>query len=113
MCKLSIANRKAEVSVVPTAANLLIKALNEPYVEKKNRPPEGTRHNGNLAFADVVKVATIMRKDSMARTFTGTVKECLGTAQSIGCTVEGKDPRDIIKEVDAGSWDDKIPQDIA
>ena len=39
----------------------------------------------------------------MARTMTGTVKEILGTAQSVGCTVDGKNPHDVIEEIDAGT----------
>ena len=44
-----------------------------------------------------------MRVRSMARTMTGTVKEILGTAQSVGCTVDGKNPHDVIEEIDAGT----------
>merc|ERR550514_2098723 len=32
----------------------------------------------------------------------GTVKEMLGTAFSIGCTVDGKHPRDVQEEIDNG-----------
>eukprot|EP01089_Gocevia_fonbrunei_P017023 TRINITY_DN541_c0_g1_i1.p1 TRINITY_DN541_c0_g1~~TRINITY_DN541_c0_g1_i1.p1 ORF type:complete len:170 (+),score=50.26 TRINITY_DN541_c0_g1_i1:99-608(+) len=109
MCKLIIKNRKAEIALCPTAANLLIKSLNEPYVEKKNRPPEGVRHTGNLKFEDIIRVSKLIRDRSMSRTFTGTVKETIGTATSLGCTIEGKDPRDVLKEVNEGAWDDKIP----
>ncbi len=43
-----------------------------------------------------------MRGRSLAREFSGTVKEILGTCVSIGCTVEGKDPREIQKEITTG-----------
>ncbi len=32
----------------------------------------------------------------------GTVLEILGTAQSVGCTVEGEDPHDLIEQIKAG-----------
>lgn len=35
----------------------------------------------------------------MARKLEGTVKEILGTAQSVGCTVEGQPPHDIIDKI--------------
>ena len=35
----------------------------------------------------------------MARKLEGTVKEILGTAQSVGCTVDGQPPHDIIDKI--------------
>nr|XP_032516765.1 uncharacterized protein LOC116769697 [Danaus plexippus plexippus] len=40
-----------------------------------------------------------MRPRSMARYLSGTVKEILGTAQSVGCTVEGRPPHDLIVDI--------------
>ena len=37
----------------------------------------------------------------MAREFVGTVKEILGTAQSVGCTVDGMHPHDVIDKINA------------
>ena len=31
--------------------------------------------------------------------FAGTVREVLGTAQSVGCTVDGEDPHDLIEQI--------------
>jgi large subunit ribosomal protein L12e len=39
----------------------------------------------------------------MAKTFTGTVKEILGTAVSVGCTVEGQEPRALQAQIDDGT----------
>lgn len=41
----------------------------------------------------------------MARTLAGTCKEILGTAQSVGCTVDGRPPHDIIDEINDGSFE--------
>lgn len=60
------------------------------------------KHNGDLTFKDIVEAAKVMRPRSLARKMSGTVKEILGTAQSIGCTIEGKHPHTIIDEIDAG-----------
>jgi len=54
---------------------------------------------------DVYEVARVMADRSCAKTFSGTVKEMLGTCVSVGCTVEGQDPRDIQKAIDAGEID--------
>ena len=50
----------------------------------------------------VIEIAKKMRPKSFAAEFSGTVKEVLGTAVSIGCTVEGKSPKDIQKSIDNG-----------
>jgi len=39
----------------------------------------------------------------MARELSGTIKEILGTAQSVGCTVDGRAPHDIIGDIDSGA----------
>ena len=43
-----------------------------------------------------------MKPKSFSKTFAGTVKEVLGTCSSVGCTVDGKDPRTVQKEIDKG-----------
>ena len=60
------------------------------------------QHNGNITLDDVIEIARVMRERSMARTLAGTVKEILGTAQSVGCTVEGSHPHDVIESIDDG-----------
>lgn len=64
-------------------------------------PP--VKHNGNITFDDVLSTARVMRPRSMARELSGTVKEILGTAQSVGCTVDGRPPHDIIDDINSGS----------
>ncbi|KJE91408.1 ribosomal protein L12 [Capsaspora owczarzaki ATCC 30864] len=104
--KLTIQNRKATIDVVPSASTLVIKALNEPPRDKKKE--KNIKHNGNIAFDEVVRIARIMRPRSMARTLEGTVKEILGTAQSVGCTIDGKAPHDQIDAINAGEL--KVPE---
>uniref|UniRef100_A0A7S4NT06 60S ribosomal protein L12 n=1 Tax=Paramoeba aestuarina TaxID=180227 RepID=A0A7S4NT06_9EUKA len=99
--KLEIKNRQAAVSVEPTASALIVRALKEPPKEKKvkNTP---YFHHGNITFNDVVEVARVMRYKSMAKEFSGTVKEILGTACSVGCTVDKKNPKEIQAMIDSG-----------
>lgn len=58
------------------------------------------KHNGNITFDDVLAISRTMRPRSMARELSGTVKEILGTAQSVGCTIDGRAPHDVIEEID-------------
>ncbi|KAJ1524399.1 hypothetical protein ONE63_010899 [Megalurothrips usitatus] len=97
---LTIQNRQAAISVVPSAASLVIKALKEPPRDRKK--VKNVKHNGNISFDDVLAIAKVMRPRSMAREMKGTVKEVLGTCQSVGCTVDGKAPHDLIDEISNG-----------
>ncbi len=102
--RLTVVNRVATVEVVPTASSLVVKALNEPERDRK-KGPKNVKHNGNITLKQVYEIAREMRPKSMAKEFVGTVKEILGTAQSVGCTVDGKPPHDVIEAVDAGDID--------
>ena len=53
----------------------------------------------------VIEIARKMRPNSYAAEFSGTVKEVLGTAVSVGCTIEGKSPKDVQKQIDNGEVD--------
>ncbi|XP_031830510.1 ribosomal protein L12 [Nomia melanderi] len=98
--QLTIQNRQATISVVPSAASLIIKALKEPPRDRKRQ--KNIKHSGNLGFDDIVTIARTMRPRSMSKYLSGTVKEILGTCQSVGCTVEGRPPRDLIDDINAG-----------
>ncbi len=101
--QLTIQNRQATISVVPSAASLIIKALKEPPRDRKK--VKNIKHSGNLSFDEVVSIARAMRPRSMSRELSGTIKEILGTCQSVGCTVEGRPPHDIIDEINSGDFE--------
>lgn len=61
------------------------------------------KHSGNVTLDDITAIARTLRPRSMARQLSGTVKEILGTAQNIGCTVEGRPPHDIIDDINSGA----------
>lgn len=71
--------------------------------------PFSVKHAGNLSIDQIINVARQMRPRSMARKLEGTVKEILGTCQSVGCTVDGQHPHDLIDKIRSG--DVKIPAD--
>jgi len=88
------------VEVVPSAAALVIKALKEPPRDRKK--VKNISHTGNVPLEEIYKIARIMRPRSLAKKFEGTILEILGTAQSVGCTVEGEDPHDLIDQIHDG-----------
>lgn len=99
--KLTVQNRQAKIEVVPSAASLVIRALKEPPRDRKKQ--KNIKHSGNITMDQVIDIARTMRGRSMARHLSGTVKEILGTAQSVGCTVDGAHPHDKVDEINDGT----------
>ncbi|PRQ22606.1 putative ribosomal protein L11/L12 [Rosa chinensis] len=100
--KVTVQNREAKISVVPSAAALVIKALNEP--ERDRKKVKNVKHSGSISLADVEKIATVLQPRSMAKGLDGTVREVLGTCVSVGCLVNGRDPRDVQKALTAAVY---------
>eukprot|EP01066_Platyproteum_vivax_P004223 Platyproteum_vivax@DN15349_c0_g1_i1.p1 len=98
--KLTVKNRQAEVEVIPTATALIIKELKEAPRDRKK--VKNIKHNGNLSLEQVYAIARNVRHKSMARQFSGTVKEILGTCNAIGCTVNGDVPTEVQSQIDSG-----------
>lgn len=101
--KLTIINRQATAEVVPNAASLIIKELKEPMRDRKKT--KNILHNGNITRDQILQVARTMRHKSQSRTLKGTLKEVLGTAFSVGCTIDGKSAKDVQVDVDTGAFD--------
>ncbi len=91
-----------EVTVgVPTSSALLVSELK---VEKGSGTPNSAKV-GDANMEQIVRIAKIKRPELLARTLKGAAKEVMGTCVSIGITIEGKDPREVQKEVDEGKYD--------
>ncbi|XP_074046316.1 large ribosomal subunit protein uL11-like [Macrotis lagotis] len=98
--KLIIQNRWAQTEVVPSASALIIKALKEPPPDRKQK---NIKHSGNITFDEIVNIARQMRHQSLARELSGTIKEILGTAQSVGCNIDVRHPHDVIDDINSGA----------
>jgi large subunit ribosomal protein L11 len=57
---------------------------------------------GDLTIEQVKKIAKMKMEEVLSYDLRGAVKEVLGTCLSMGVTVEGKDPREVQKEIDEG-----------
>jgi len=98
--EVMVLNRQCTVTVLPAAAPLIIKALKEPLRDRKKT--KNVLHNGNLKMDDIIRIAKELRSKSYAAEFVGTAKEVVGTCVSIGCTIEGKSPKEIVAAINSG-----------
>jgi len=86
----------------PTTAALIIKELK---LSKGSGQP--VRSNvGDLSLEQAIKIAIIKKDEIGAKTLKGALKSVLGTALSMGVTVNSKDPRIVQRELDEGKYDD-------
>ena len=100
---VDVENKEFEVSVgTPTASALVVSELK---IEKGSGTPNAAKV-GNLSIDQVVRIAKIKRSELLAQTLKGAAKEMLGTCVSMGVTVDGKDPREVQKEIDEGKHEE-------
>uniref|UniRef100_A0A8C5HBJ8 Large ribosomal subunit protein uL11 N-terminal domain-containing protein n=1 Tax=Gouania willdenowi TaxID=441366 RepID=A0A8C5HBJ8_GOUWI len=67
---------KLPIVVVPCVSAFIVKALN-------------LKHSANIILDEIVNVASIIRPCSIAKELSGNIKEILGIAQSVACTIDG------------------------
>ena len=89
-----------EVGSPPTTA-LIMKELG---LEKGSGKPK-TEKVGDLSLEQARKIARMKQESVLGRDLKRAVKEVVGSCVSMGVTVEGKDPREVQKEIDAGKHD--------
>ncbi|MEM2099174.1 MAG: 50S ribosomal protein L11 [Candidatus Bathyarchaeia archaeon] len=100
---VDVETKTFEVTVgTPTSSALIVSELK---IEKGSGTPNTTKV-GNLSIEQVIRIAKIKRPELLSTTLKDAAKEILGTCVSMGVTVEGKDPREIQKEINAGNYDE-------
>jgi large subunit ribosomal protein L11 len=97
--------KEFEVTIgTPTASALIVSELK---IEKGSGTPS-TQKVGNLTMDQVIRIAKMKRPELLAKTLKGATKEILGVCVSLGVTTEGKDPREVQKEIDQGKYDEVL-----
>merc|ERR1711993_97209 len=100
--QLTVQNRQAQIAVCPSAAAMIIKALKEPHRDRKK--VKNIKHNGNITIDDIYHAARVLRPRSNSVNFTGVVREILGAAQSVGCTIDHQTPQDWLEQIASGEF---------
>jgi len=99
------ATKKWEIEVgIPSSAALLLK---ESGIQKGSGT-SGSNWVADVKFDTIVKVAKTKLDSSYATSLKSVAKEIIGTCVSLGVKIEGKTPKEITAEVNAGKWDEKF-----
>jgi large subunit ribosomal protein L11 len=94
--------KEFEVTVgTPTTSALIVSELK---IEKGSGSPK-TQKVGDLNMEQAVKIARMKSAELLSPNLKAAVKEVLGSCVSMGITVDGKDPREVQKEIDQGKHD--------
>jgi large subunit ribosomal protein L11 len=92
----------------PSTASLLMKELGASQgssncIEEKI---------GDLTLEQIKSVVEAKKDTFLEKTYKAAVKSVLGTALSVGATVEGEDPRTIQQRIDNGEYDEQLEEDL-
>ncbi|MBM3309663.1 MAG: 50S ribosomal protein L11 [Candidatus Altiarchaeales archaeon] len=95
--------KKFEITIGMPPTTALIKK--ELGIEKgtKDKTPVG-----DISMERLVEIAKKKRDSMLASNLKNAVKEAIGACQSLGVNIEGKRPREAIKEINEGRYDSVI-----
>jgi len=96
-------NFTVTVGIPPTTA--LIKK--EVGIEKGS-PEPNAKMVGNLPFDAAVRIARMKLEGMLSYEVKTAVKEVIGTCVSVGVTVDGKKPKEVLAAIDAGAYDSQL-----
>jgi large subunit ribosomal protein L11 len=97
--------KEFEVTVgTPTTSALIVSELK---IEKGSGSPKAQKV-GNLSMEQIVRIARVKQAELLATSLKAAVKEVVGSCVSMGVTVEGKDPKEVQKEIDEGKHDSAL-----
>ena len=100
-----VEGKNFEIKVGTPPASALIKK--EAKVEKLSSRPKEEKI-ADLKIEQIIKIAKSKRESMNSADMKSCVKQIVGSCVSSGILVEGKDPKEIIKEIDEGKYDKEI-----
>ena len=97
------------VGIPPTSSLIKKEAGVELAKITEEDKAKGKTVLGNVSMQQCVKIAKMKSANLLSKGLKKSVKLVVGTANSInGLTVEGKRPKDVVKEIDEGKWDELL-----
>ncbi|MEM0116986.1 MAG: 50S ribosomal protein L11 [Conexivisphaerales archaeon] len=102
---VDVENKSFEVEVgLPTTSALVAK---EAKIQKGSGNPK-KEMVGNISVEQLLKLARIKLGKTYAYNLKATAKEIAGTCISMGVTIDNKDPKIFLKELEEGRWDNLL-----
>ena len=89
---------------IPSAAALILKEAGL----QKGSGTSGATWAGDVKMDSIIKVAKLKIDSSYAQDLKAATKEIVGTCLPLGIKIDGKNPKEITVEINAGKWDEKF-----
>jgi large subunit ribosomal protein L11 len=103
--KITIDGGKVDITVgVPPTAALIKKEIGL----EKAQTDSTTDYTGDISLEQLKEVAKKKREGMLASSLKAAINELIGTCVSMRLKIEGKDAKEIQKEIDAGVYDEVI-----
>ncbi|MEM0379519.1 MAG: 50S ribosomal protein L11 [Nanopusillaceae archaeon] len=102
---VDVETKKFEIEVGLPPVSALIKK--ELKIETAAHNP-GKEVVGDIKLEKVIEIAKLKMQDMNTNNLKSAVKMVLGSLVSMGVTVNGKNPKEIIEEINKGKYDDII-----
>ena len=97
--------KKWEIEIgIPSASALILK---EAGIQK-GTGTSGTEWVADIDIDAIVKVSNVKLESSYASELKSVAKQVIGTFQCLGIKIEGKTPKEMTAEINAGKWDEKL-----
>jgi large subunit ribosomal protein L11 len=99
--------KEFEITVGTPPTTALI--MDELKIDKGSQDP-GIEKVADLKIEQALKIARMKYDILLSADYKNAAKEIIGTCVSMGITVEGKDPREVQKEISKGVYDELLVQ---
>jgi large subunit ribosomal protein L11 len=93
-------NFTVAVGIPPTTALV----MKEVGIQKGSKEPN-LQIVGDLPLEAAIRIARMKFDDMLSYDLKNAVKEVVGTCVSLGVTIEGQKPKDMVKAINAGTFD--------
>ena len=102
---VDIEDKSFEITIgTPPASQLIMKEIN---IEKGSGEPNINKA-GVISFEQVIKVAKMKSSSLLVNNLKSAVRTIVGSCQSAGILIDGKDAKEILKEIEEGKYDQLI-----
>jgi len=110
--KIIIDKKTKEVEIevgTPPVASLIKKEIGIELAKiTEEEKTAGKTSAGDISFEKIVKIAKMVQDNLLASDLKAAVKQIVGTATSMPITIDGKKPKEIIKEINEGKYDSQL-----
>jgi large subunit ribosomal protein L11 len=103
--KITVDKGKVDITIgAPPTAALIKKEIGLEKVKRESVMD----YTGDIPLGKIIEIAKKKKAEMLSYSLRNAVKETIGTCVSMGVKVEGKDPKEMQKDIEAGKYEEVI-----